>query len=426
MDKRKDTLMGQTKLSVKGRDFYINGKLVYDEVAVDNHSKGLLMNARFIQGIFDDQFDRKRYNRFGKIFDPDQHTDDFISALPEWYNYGLRAVTVGMQGGMPVFTMDIRTVDHNPFGPDGKTFDQAYAKRLDKIIQAADKLGMVVIVNILYWAQALRLNNDEAIIDALKSACYFLKNGHYTNVIIDVANEYNIDMWNDLKMIQNPKSMKNLIELVREESGGMLVGSSGGGGLVDQEVVDASDVVLIHGNGLTRGEYYDFVLQVQKMAPNKPILCNEDSPCISRIDIAHLTHTSWGHYDNFTKQEPPCDWGITKGQDFFFARRMARVLGIELEELCLEDQFYLQGLEPNTSWNGRRWIRLAAEYPEKINYVDFYRNGVFIYRSYDEPFFMYRETTWIQKPWIMKKDDKIWTAEIVLHDGTTLIKKQRV
>ncbi|MCF7925985.1 MAG: hypothetical protein K9L74_00210 [Candidatus Izimaplasma sp.] len=60
--------------------------------------------------------------------------------------------------------------------------------------------------------------------------------------------------------------MKKLIDLVRKESGGMLVGSSGGGGLADKEVVDASDV-LIHGNGLTRGEYYDFVLNVQKMAP---------------------------------------------------------------------------------------------------------------------------------------------------------------
>jgi hypothetical protein len=217
-----------------------------------------------------------------------------------------------------------------------------------------------------------------------------------------------------------------LIDLVRKESGGMLVGSSGGGGLVDKEVVDASDVVLIHGNGLTRGEYYDFVLKVQKMAPNKPILCNEDSPCISRLDIAHLTHTSWGHYDNFTKQEPPCDWRVTKGQDFFFARRMATSLGIKLEELPLKEQFYLQGLESNTTCQGKRWIRLAAEYPEAINYVDFYRNGEFIYRSYDEPFFMFRETTWIQQPWIIKKDDKLWTAEVVLNDGTTIVKTVEV
>lgn len=418
--------MGQTNLTIKGRDFYINGKPVYDEIEGHSSSKGLLMNARFIQGIFDDKSDRERYNRFHKLFDADGNTDDFIAALPEWYEYGLRAVTVGVQGGMPVFTIDVHTIDNNPFSPDGMTFDEAYAKRLDKIIQAADALGMVVIVNILYWAQALRLKNDDALVSALKSVASFLKKGNYTNIIIDVANEYNIDMWKDLKIIQDPKSMKVLIDLVREESGGMLVGSSGGGGLADQEVVDASDVVLVHGNGLTRGEYYDFILRVQDMAPSKPILCNEDSPCISRLEVAHSTHTSWGHYDNFTKQEPPCDWRITKGQDFFFARRMATTLGIALPELPFEEQFYLQGLEFNTKWQGKQWIRLAAEHPEQINYVNFYRNGEFIYRSYDEPFFMYRETTWIQQPWTIKKDDQKWTAEVVLVDGTIVVKSVKV
>jgi hypothetical protein len=419
-------IMGQTNLSIKERDFYINGKPVYDEIEGNASAKGLLMNARFIQGVFDDKTNKQRFNRFNKVFDADAHTDDFIAALPEWYEYGLRAVTVGIQGGMPVFTIDVRTIDNNPFSEDGLKFDEAYGKRLDKIIQAADSLGMVVIVNILYWAQALRFKNEDALVSALKTAASFLKNKNYTNVIIDVANEYNIDMWNDLKIIQNPKSMKLLIDLVREESGGMLVGSSGGGGLVDKEVVDASDVVLVHGNRLTRGEYYDFILRVQEMAPNKPILCNEDSPCISRLEIAHLTHTSWGHYDNFTKQEPPCDWGVTRGQDFFFARRMATTLGINISKLPLEEQFYLQGLEPNTEWQKKRWIRLSAEYPEKIYYVNFYRNGEFIYRSYDEPYFMYRETTWIQQPWTVKKDDKKWTAEIVLYDGTTVVKSVSV
>jgi len=418
--------MGKTNLSIKGRDFYINGKLVYDEIEGNSNSKGLLMNARFIQGIFDDKTNIKRFNRFNKIFDVDTNTDDFIAALPEWYEYGLRAVTVGIQGGMPVFTIDVNTIDNNPFGPDGMRFDEAYAKRLDKIIRAADSLGMVVIVNILYWAQALRFKNEDALVSALTCAASFLKKRSYTNIIIDVANEYNIETWNDVKIVQDPKNMKMLIDLVRKESGGMLVGSSGGGGLIDQEVVDASDVVLVHGNGLTRGVYYDFILRVQEMAPNKPILCNEDSPCISRLEVAHLTHTSWGHYDNFTKQEPPCDWSITKGQDFFFARRMAASLGITLPELPLEEQFYLQGLEPNTEWQGKRWIRLSAEYPEKINYVNFYRNGEFIYRSYDEPYFMYRETTWIQKPWNINKDDKKWTAEIILADGRTIVKSVKV
>lgn len=415
--KGKDENMSATRLTVQGRDFYINGKPVYEDITEKPESKGLLMNSRFIQGIFDDYNDRDRFHRFGKQFDPEQNTNNFIDALPEWYAYGLRAVTVGMQGGMPVFTTDVKTIDHNPFGPEGTSMDPAFATRLDKIIRGADKIGMVIIVNILYWAQSLRFENDQALISALKSASSFLKKGQYTNVIIDLANEYNIDMWDPLPIIKNPTSMANLIQLVREESGGMLVGSSGGGGLIDKAVADVSDVVLVHGNGLTRGEYYDFIRHVQQIAPNKPILCNEDSPCLSRLEVAFETHTSWGHYDNFTKQEPPCDWGITKGQDYFFARRMANVLGINIPDIPIEEQFYLQGLEPHTSFENKRWIRLTAEYPETIDYVDYFHQGKHIYRSYDEPFFLFRETTWIQKPWIVQDEDQQWMVEVVFKDG---------
>lgn len=414
--------MGKTSLNIIGKDFYINGKLAYSEITDSGHAKGLLMNSRFIQGVFNDQVDKKRFDRFGKEFNPDRNTDALISAMPKWYKYGLRAITVGFQGGIPVFTTDVKTIDNNPFGSRGLKLDESYAARMDRIIKAADALGMVVIVNILYWAQTMRLFDGRAVISSLKSAASFLREGNYTNVIIDVANEYNIDLWGDQWLVRSSESMQLLMDIVKKESGGMPVGCSGGGGFINPEVAECSDVVLVHGNGLTRGEYYDFICRVLEMTPDKPVLCNEDSPCMSRLDVSVLTHTSWGHYDNFTKQEPPCDWGITPGQDTFFARRMAKAVGIDLPELPFEEQFYLQGLEGNTAWQGKRWIRLAAEYPERIHYVNFYRNGEFIYRSYDEPFFLYRQTTWIQKEWNEKVDDREWTAEVVLHDGKTIVK----
>ena len=58
--------MGKTNLSIRGRDFYVNGKPVYDEIKSNDNSKGLLMNARFIQGMFDDKTDKERFNRFNK------------------------------------------------------------------------------------------------------------------------------------------------------------------------------------------------------------------------------------------------------------------------------------------------------------------------------------------------------------------------
>ena len=59
--------MSNTSLSIQGESFLINGQLTYAEIAGSNPgAHGLLMNARFIQGIFDDKADPGRFNRFGR------------------------------------------------------------------------------------------------------------------------------------------------------------------------------------------------------------------------------------------------------------------------------------------------------------------------------------------------------------------------
>lgn len=112
-----------TQIGIEGENFTINGKLTYSEIEGSNpDAHGLLMNARFIQGIFDDKEAPARFARFGwNEWDPERHTDELIAALPEWYRYGLRAITVGFQGGMPVFTVENSTIHNNPFGEDGMT-----------------------------------------------------------------------------------------------------------------------------------------------------------------------------------------------------------------------------------------------------------------------------------------------------------------
>jgi hypothetical protein len=105
---------------------------VYVEIAGSHPNvHGLLMNARFIQGIFDDKAGRERYHCFGRRFDPDTNTNELIAALPEWYRYGLRAFTVGFGGG-PCFTVPNSQVDNNPFGADGLRLDPKYAERMDQ------------------------------------------------------------------------------------------------------------------------------------------------------------------------------------------------------------------------------------------------------------------------------------------------------
>lgn len=415
--------MTYTSLDIRGRDFYINGKKTYSEIPNSNlAAHGLLMNARFIQGIFDDKAESQRFARFGCTqWDPEKNTDDLIAALPQWYQYGLRAFTVGFQGGGPCFTIDNLTIDNNPFGEDGKSLDSAYAQRMDRLIRAADRLGMVVIVSYFYGDQARRLKDGRAIMEAVRTASRFLRDGGYTNVIIEVANEHNISAFSVHPIVQTAEGMVCLLDIARKESGGMPVGSSGGGGHEDKEVWEASDVVLIHGNGCSRQKYYNLIQRARQWAPNKPIVCNEDSQAIGQIEVAVKTHTSWGYYNNMTKQEPPANWGVTPGEDTFFAYRIAKAIGIEIPELSEEEQYYLQGFEPEMEYQGKRWIRLASLCPETINFVDFYRNGELIYTCYDEPFTVNFKSNWLQGAVEVSRGEK-WRAVIHLRSGRVLEK----
>ena len=148
-------------------------------------------------------------------------------------------------------------------------------------------------------------------------------------------------------------------------------------------------------------------------------MVNEDSQAIGNMKVAYNTHTSWGYYNNMTKQEPPTDWSITKGEDQFFAYRMAEGIGIEVPEIPEEEQYYLQGLEPEMMYEGKRWLRVASLYPESIDYVEFYCNGKLEYSCYDEPFTVDHRANWIQEGRKVDPEDK-WKAVIYLRDGRVI------
>ena len=418
--------MARTQVGIEGEKFLVNGQLTYSEIdgsRPDAH--GLLMNARFIQGIFDDAMDPNRFARWGRgEWNAMQNTERLVAALPDWYGYGLRAFTTGFQGGGPCFTTPNDTIQNNPFGEDGMTLDADYAERMDTLIQGADAVGMVVIASFFYGSQTRWLKDENAIRNAVTTASRFLKGR--SNVIIEVANEMNISAFKRHPIIHEPAGMVQLLDLARKESGGLPCGCSGGGGYRDRDVASASDVILIHGNSCTRQRYYNMIREVRGWNLNRPIVCNEDSQAIGQLEVAYKTQTSWGYYNNMTKQEPPADWGITHGEDTFFASRMAKGIGIRVDEIAPDDQYYLQGLEPDWAYRGQRWLRLASLYPESISYVDFYRNGELYYTAYDEPFAVHFQTNWRQGGIAVQDDDSEWTAVIHRGDGEILEKTVRV
>jgi len=416
-----------TNLTIKADKFLINGKLTYSEIEGSNsNAHGLLMNARFIQGVFDDKQNPLRFARFGaKKWNAEQNTENLIEALSEWYNYGLRAFTVGFQGGGPCFTADNYTIDNNPYSSDGLGIDSNYLRRMKKLILAADSLGMIVIVSCFYCAQARFLENDSAVMNAVKTTANWLRDNGFKNIIIEIANEKDMSDFQIHPVIYTDSGMCSLLEIARRESGGMPVGCSHAGGVFSEAVAAASDVILIHGNGITRQGYYNLIQKAKAIKPARPIVCNEDSQAVSQIDVAFKTQTSWGYYNNVTKQEPPTNWKILQGEDSFFAYRMAMGIGIKTEPLEENEQFYLQGLEPEMTANNKRWVKLAALFPEKIDYVDFYRNDEHIYTAYDDPFTVYFNSNWHQSGIENVEGGAVWRAVIkTVDEETRTIEKQ--
>ena len=181
-------------------------------------------------------------------------------------------------------------------------------------------------------------------------------------------------------------------------------------------------MILTHGNGGTEQTYYNLIRKVQALNLNRPIVCNEDSPRFTQLKVAIKTGTSWGYYNTHTKQEPPADWSVTRGEDQFFAWRMADVIGLDLPEIPLEDQFYFQGFERDYTYASKRWIRLASLYPERIDYVEFFRNGKLFDIAFEEPYYALHQTTWIQGGVDSGDKPEDWKAVVYLHSGDVVEK----
>ena len=198
----------------------------------------------------------------------------------------------------------------------------------------------------------------------------------------------------------------------------MPVSCSASGGTSFKEVSQASDFILIHGNGCTRQQFANLIRKVRQESGGKPVICNEDSPALGNLQVAFDQHCSWGYYNNITKQEPPADWSITPGQDQFFAWRMARGIGLAVDEIPESDQYKLMGCD--SILDDRQWIHLDALFPELIDYVEFWLDGELVNISYDEPFMLNQMTNFFQRSWTPAKSGSHWQAHIHLRDGRVL------
>jgi hypothetical protein len=166
----------KTTVSIKGNQFYINDELTYKgQTWQGNKVEGLLMNSRMVQGIFDDTnpetVGRFVYEDTGK-WDAERNTNEFVENMSLWKIYGLLAFTLNLQSGSPLGYGNNGWIN-STFDPE-ENLVPVYMNRLTKIMDEADRLGMVVILGYFYFRQDEYLTDEKAVINAVDNITNWL------------------------------------------------------------------------------------------------------------------------------------------------------------------------------------------------------------------------------------------------------------
>jgi hypothetical protein len=341
-----DTPTRKTEVAIRGDGFLINGRPTYaGRVWRGRSIEGLLLNARMVQGIFDDLNPATRamwaYPDTGR-WDPERNTREFLAAMPEWRRHGLLAFTINLQGGSPQGYTKGRQPWHNSAITAAGELRPEYMDRLGRILDRADELGMVVIMGVFYFGQDERLEDESAVLRALERAADWVLDRGYRNVLLEVNNECDVQYDH---AILRPTRVHELIERVKARRRGdrrLLVGTSYGGGRIPGErVVRVSDFLLLHGNGVGRpGRIAEMVRETRRVPGYRPmpILFNEDDHFEfdrpeNNLDAALSEHASWGYFDPGANdyrdgyQSPPVRWGINTPRKRAFLARVREIAG---------------------------------------------------------------------------------------------------
>lgn len=334
-----------TNVNIVEDAFFINGEITYaGRYFEDKKIEGLLLNSRMVQGIFDDRNPETvrlwDYPDTGK-WDPERNTREFLAAMPIWRAYGILAFSINLQGGSPEGYSKKQPWHNSGIEADG-SLNQDYLSRLKRIIDFADELGMVVILGYFYFGQDHRINDENAVIQAVDNITNWLHDNNYRNVIVEVNNECNVRYTHE---VLQPERVHELIEQVKSISRNgkrYLVGTSYGGGRIPEvNVVGSSDFILIHGNGVSDpNRIVEMVKQTREVSGYRPmpILFNEDdhfdfdkpfNNCVAAIS----EYASWGYFDPGENdycqgyQSVPVQWQINTNRKQAFFNKIKQITG---------------------------------------------------------------------------------------------------
>ncbi len=339
----------KTIVSIKGNQFFINGEITYKgRKWQGNKIEGLLFNSRMVQGIFDDLNPQTRQS-FAypdtKKWDADRNTNEFVKAMSDWRAHGLLAFTLNLQGGSPLGYGNKGWIN-SAFTPKG-ALDPAYIKRLEKILNKADKLGMVVILGYFYFGQDQYLEDEKAVLNAVDNMTHWILDKNYRHILVEINNETDISY--DHAILQ-PNRVHELIirvKSMKKDNFSLLVSTSfSGGTLPKPNIVEISDFILLHGNGVSESSKITKMIENTKKIDGfagQPLVFNEDDHFNFASDTCNLVaavkgYASWGYFDYRLTgetdikegyQSVPVDWGIHSDRKRSFFNKVKEITGFQ-------------------------------------------------------------------------------------------------
>lgn len=352
-----------TKVSISGEKFLINDVPTHAGRVYKGHPiSGLLFNNRVVQALFDDEnpdtVHQWVYPDTG-VWDAERNLKEFCDALPLYKAHGCDAVTINLQGGMPITnTESVQPWLNTAIDPEG-ALKPAYMERLARLLAAADAAEMIVIVGFYYFGQDKYVNDEEALKKGVVNATKWLLETGRENILIEINNESDIPHYTH--DILGPTRIHELIELCKTvtlDDRRLLVSTSFGGGAYHQRhngelvredmeglekglpteaVIAASDFVLVHTNEHDMKTTRETVLRTRARTAfqtnPKPICINEDSVSVTNLFAAVEVYAPWGYYDQGANnykdgyQSVPVNWGINTPNKRAFFDGVAEITG---------------------------------------------------------------------------------------------------
>ena len=162
-------------------------------------------------------------------------------------------------------------------------------------------------------------------------------------MLVEINNECNVRSY-DHEILKPPR-VHELIEMARQITRGgrrLLVGTSyGGGAPATANVIQASDFILLHGNGPDDPARIRRMIETTRQTAGyrpMPVLINEDDHFRFAAADSHMMtalglYVSWGYFDpgksDYAEgyQCPPVNWGISTERKRRFFAKLKEVTG---------------------------------------------------------------------------------------------------